>query len=340
MPSDASLTQHVPPANRLPSSVKPMLARLTREPFDSQSHIFELKWDGVRALAFVEGGKVRLQSRNLRDITSQFPEMATLPQSVKVASAVLDGELVIFDKDGHPSLSRLLERLKRRSRGTVDRGPQATYVAFDVLYIDGESVMGLPLLKRKALLHKIVKASRTLQPCEYIENDGIAFFDATCEHGLEGIMAKAKSSIYTPGRRSPHWLKIKRRRESDFVIGGYDFGGKRSLFGALLLGLYDSSGRFKFVGEVGTGFSESEARRIYARLEPLQTPACPFTPPPEIQSFVYWCKPEVVCRIEYGEFTENGHLHYAVYQGLMDDKDPQDCVVDEAPGWPRELLPG
>ncbi|MBI4219964.1 MAG: ATP-dependent DNA ligase [Chloroflexi bacterium] len=340
MASDASVTPPAAAAARLPATIRPMLARLTRAPFDSRSHIFELKWDGVRAIAFVESGKVRLQSRNLRDITAQFPEMTPLPQSVKAGSAVLDGELVVFDKDGHPSLNRLLERLQRRSRGTADRGPQATYVAFDVLYIDGEPVMNQPLLKRKALLQSIVRAGRILQPCEFIENDGVAFYDATCEHGLEGIIAKMKSSVYVPGRRSPHWLKIKRRRESDFVIGGYDFGGRRSLFSALLLGLYDSSGRFQFVGEVGTGFSDSEAKRVYSRLESLQTPACPFATRPEIQSFVYWCKPEVVCRVEYGEFTENGHIRYPVYLALMDDKDPQDCVIDEAPGWPKELLPG
>lgn len=325
---------------KLPASIKPMLARLTRHPFDSRSHIFELKWDGFRAIAFIEGGSVRLQSRNLRDITERFPEMAGMPEAIKAKSAVLDGELVIFDKDGRPSLSRLQERILRRARGRLDRGPQATFVAFDILYVDGNSVMAQPLVKRKALLHATLKPNKVIQPCEFIENDGVAFYNATCEHGLEGIMAKAKSSVYTPGRRSPHWHKIKRRRECDFVIGGYEFGGNRSLFSALLLGLHDSSGKLRFVGEAGTGFSDSEARRIYSMLERIHTPACPFSNPPDIPSFVYWCKPEVVCRVEYGEFTENGLLRYPVYVGLTDDKAPEDCLVDEAPGWPRELLAG
>ena len=315
-----------------------MLARLTRSPFDSASHIFELKWDGVRALAFVEGGRVRLQSRNLRDITAEFPEIASLPDAVNAQSAVLDGELVIFDKDGHPSLNRLLERLKRHSRGSMDRGPQATFVAFDVLYVNGESVMTQPLVKRKAVLHKLLKPARVIQPCEFIENDGIAFFKATCDLGLEGIVAKAKASVYTPGRRSPHWLKIKRRRECDFVVGGYDIGGKRALFSSLILGLYDASGRFQFVGEVGTGFTDAEAKRLYARLQKLHTATCPFATRPDIPSLVYWCKPELVCRVEYGEITENGRLRYPVYQGTIDDKAPEDCLIEEAPGWPSSFI--
>jgi DNA ligase D-like protein (predicted ligase) len=323
---------------KLPATLKPMLARLIRSPFDSASHIFELKWDGVRALAFVEGGRVRLQSRNLRDISAEFPELAGMPEAVNASSAVLDGELVIFDKDGHPSLNRLLERLKRRSRSGSDRGPHATFVAFDVLYVNGESVMNQPLVRRKAVLHKLLKPTRVVQPCEFIENDGVAFFHATCEHGLEGIVAKAKTSTYTPGKRSPHWLKIKRRRESDFVIGGYDITGRRGPFSSLLLGLYDPAGRFRFVGEVGTGFTDAEARRIHSRLEKLHAPRCPFVNEPEIPSLVYWCEPEAVCRVEYGEITEGGLLRYPVYQGLMDDKAPEDCLIEEVPGWPRELL--
>jgi DNA ligase D-like protein (predicted ligase) len=323
---------------RLPATIKPMLARLARAPFDSPSHIFELKWDGVRALAFIERGQVRLQSRNLRDITAEFPEMASMAEAVNAHSAVLDGELVVFDRDGHPSLGRLLERLKRQSRGGAERGPQATFVAFDVLYVDGESVMNQPLVRRKSVLHKLLRPTRVVQPCEFIEGDGVAFFDATCALGLEGVVAKAKASVYTPGRRGPHWLKIKRRRECDLVVGGYDISGKRVPFSSLLLGLYDDLGRFQFVGEVGTGFSDAEAKRVHARLEKQHVATCPFANEPEIPGLVYWCRPSVVCRVEYGEISEEAMLRYPVYRGLMDDKAPEDCLIEDAPGWPQAHL--
>lgn len=315
-----------------------MLASLTRAPFDSRSHLFELKWDGVRAIVFLDRGTVRIQSRDLRDITAEFPEMAEMAGSVRAESAVLDGEIVVFGKDGHPSLSRLQERLRRHSRGAADRGPQATFVAFDVLFVNGKAVTTQPLVRRKALLAEIVRPGKAIQPCEFIENDGTAFFKATCDLGLEGIVAKAKSSIYMPGRRSPHWMKIKRRRESDFVVGGYDIGGKRSLFSSLLLGLYDERGKLRFVGEVGTGFWPPESKLIYTKLQAAQVRNSYFEVEPDVQGLVYWCRPELVCRVEYGEFTERGQLRYTVYVGLMDDKSPEDCMVEEAPGWPRELI--
>ena len=322
----------------IPDTIKPMLARLTRQPFDSSDFIFELKWDGMRALAFVEGGQLRLQSRNLRNITSQFPELAELPRSVKADQTVLDGELVSFDKDGHPSFTRIQQRLQRQARGSIDRGPRAHFVAFDLLYMNGHSVMEQPLEQRKNLLHKVLEQSELVQACDFIETDGKAFFDATCEHGLEGIMAKEKSSTYFPGKRSPSWHKVKRIRGCEFVIGGYDFGGKRKeLFSSLLLGLYDGSQRLVFVGQVGTGFSQAEVKLIHSTLQSLHVADCPFDDPPRPQKFIYWCRPEIVCRVEYGEFTTDGKLRYPVYLSLRDDKSPADCKLEDAPGWPSVL---
>ena len=315
-----------------------MLARLTRKPFDSSGHIFELKWDGIRALVFIEGGRLRLQSRRLGDITPEFPELEQLPGLVRADKTVLDGELVCFDQQGHPSLARMQERLQRQARGRPARGLRVHFVAFDLLYLNGRSVAREPLRHRKELLHEVLEPSELAQACEFIENDGIAFFEATCEHGLEGIMAKDSTSPYVAGKRSASWLKVKRVRECEFVVGGYALGGKRrEPFSSLLLGLYDDKRRLAFVGQVGTGLSQPDAKQIHSILQRLHVPDSPFAEAPDVQKLVYWCRPEVVCRVEYGEFSTDGKLRYPVYQTLRDDKPATDCRTLDAPGWPRAL---
>ena len=334
------MSRPVVKAQSLPATIDPMLARLVRYPFDSPDHIFELKWDGIRALAFIEGGRLKLQNRNLQDITPQFPELSQLPDAVTADRTVLDGELVCFDQNGHPSLVRLQQRLQRHGQSRTVRTPRVHFVAFDLLYRGGKSLMNEPLVSRKNLLHETLRPTETAQACEFIESDGTAFFQATCEHGLEGVMAKSKSGLYVPGKRSPSWLKVKRVRECEFVVGGYTFGGRRKeLFGSLLLGLYDKDERLAYVGRVGAGFSQSEAKTIRAMLEELHTPDCPFAVAPSLQSFVFWCRPQLVCRVDYGEFSTGGKLRYPRYQTLRNDKPPTDCRVADAPGWPR-VLPG
>jgi len=328
-------------SSTLPMTIKPMLAHLTREPFDSPDHIFELKWDGIRTLAFIEDGKLRLQTRTLRDVTSQFPELHELPRSVKADQAVLDGELVCFDKEGHPSFQLMSRRLHRQEAGQTVHRPRAHYVAFDILYADGRSVMDEPLMLRKQLLQYVLDSSDVAQPSEFIENDGKAFFKATCDHSLEGIMAKEKSSAYYPGKRSPSWHKVKRVRECEFVVGGYAFGGRRKeMFGSLLLGLYDRNQRLVFVGQVNNGFTAAEAKRIHSVLQSLHTDASPFESEPQLQKFVFWCRPEIVCRVEYGEFTMDGKLRYPVYVTQREDKSPSECKIDHSPGWPSALPVG
>ena len=324
----------------LPTTIRPMLAALVREPFDSPSHIFELKWDGVRALAYIDSGQVRLQSRNLQDITAQYPELHGLAQQVREDKIVLDGELVCLDEQGHPSLHSLQSRSKMQQKGPsvkhLIRKFPVHYIVFDLLFLGGHSVMEEPLWKRKNLLHSVLEPNDTIQACEFIETDGKAFYQATCEHGLEGIMAKEKNSLYLPGRRSSSWVKIKRMRDCDFVVGGYSFGGKRKeLFSSLLLGLYDGD-ELVYVGHVGTGFSESDLKKVYSLLQQLHTSTCPFREVPPIQKFLYWCRPEVVCQVRYGEFTPDRKLRYPVFLTLREDKPPRDCVVVDAPGWPRE----
>ncbi len=318
----------------LPGNIKPMLARLTRHPFDSPNHIFELKWDGIRTLVFIEDGDLRLQARNMRNITASFPETDGIRQSIKSDRTVLDGELVCFDKEGRPSFAPLQKRLRGLGDGSPNRGPRARFVAFDLLYMDGKSVMDEPLANRKNMLHEILEPTEVVQACQFIERDGKAFFEVTRQHELEGIVAKDKASRYLPGKRSPDWHKIKRLRECDVVIGGYDFGWERGLLSSLIVGLYDDRGRFTYAGQVGVGSSKHLVRQLHSSLQALHTVECPFENPPRIERFVYWCKPEIVCRVQYGEFTNQGKLRYATYVGQTEDKSPVDCRVDDAIGWP------
>ena len=320
----------------LPATIKPMLASLVRQPFNSPNHIFELKWDGIRTLAFIQNGQVRLQSRNLQNITSEWPELSCLPQQVIGDKIVLDGELVYLNQQGYPSFQGLQPRLQRKPKILPSmRKSSLHYIAFDILFYEGQSVMEQSLGKRKNLLHEVIKPNDVVQACDFIENDGEAFFQAVCKHGLEGIMAKEKSSLYFPGTRSSNWLKVKRVRESEFVIGGYTFGGQRELFTSLLLGLYDQQ-RLLYVGLVGTGFSEVDLKTIFSLLQPLQTSVCPFSETPAVQKFIYWCEPKLVCQVRYGEFTLDRKLRYPVFLSLRQDKSPFDCTIADAPGWPRQ----
>ena len=200
MMADMTITE-----NKLPSTIKPMLGRLARSPFDSPSHLFELKWDGMRGLAFVESGELRLLSRNGRNITSQFPELGEIAKRLKSDNVVLDGEIVCLDEQNRPSFSRLQQRLqsKRVARPRIN---PAHFIAFDLLYIKGRSVMKEPLLERKNQLQQVLDPTELVQLCEFEEEEGTALFQATCDLGLEGIMAKDKSSPYLPGKRSPSWL--------------------------------------------------------------------------------------------------------------------------------------
>ena len=319
----------------LPNTVQPMLGRMARQPFDSPNHIFELKWDGMRALAFIEGGELKLVSRNARNITTLFPELGQMPELLKSDSVLLDGEIVCLDEENRPSFSRLQQRLqsKRVNRPRIN---PAHFIAFDLLYVKGRSVMKEPLVQRKKRLNDVLEPTELIQACEFVETEGEAFFQATCELGLEGIMAKEKSSAYLPGKRSTHWLKIKRVRESEFVVGGYSFGGNRKeLFSSLLLGLYDDNQNLVYVGSVGTGFSQQEAKLIYGVLQQLHIPDCPFSTIPDVKRLIHWCQPALVCQVEYGEFTVDGKLRYPIYLRHREDKVATDCNLTDAPGWPR-----
>ena len=320
------------------TSVRPMLPSLARQPFDSPDYLYELKWDGIRALASVRDGRTLLTDRNGRDITHLFPELSQVRVQGRAGVTVLDGEIVCLGKDGRPSFPSLQERLTQETAHHSTSHPPASYMAFDVLYVNGLTVMGERLQRRKALLNQLLASSDLAQPCAYIEREGKAFFQATCQLGLEGIVAKEKSSLYSPGTRTSAWQQVKRSRECGFVIGGYTFGGQsREPFDALLLGLHNGRGGLEYVGSVSMGFTKLQARLAYASLTPLHTETCPFNQPPSMQKFLFWCRPELVCQVQYGEFSPDGELRYPAYLAMREDKAPEDCTLRDASGWPAEL---
>lgn len=323
----------------LPRSIEPMLATLGDEPFDSPSHIYEVKWDGMRALAFVEGQEVRLQDRFLREVTGIYPELRSIARLGRGAKAVLDGEIVALDEAGRPDFSRLRARLAapagEEAQRLAERTP-VTFQAFDILYSQGRSVMDYPLRRRKSLLRQAVRPGGFLTVPEFVEREGVAFFEAARQHGLEGIMAKDRESAYLPGQRSPAWLKLKIYQKEEFVIGGFTYGERwaavpkrrRQPFASLLLGLYDGRGDLAYVGEVAGGFTESSAQETVRALDSLVSPECPFREEPRSQKLMFWCRPELAASVRFGEWTRQGRLRFAVFDSLRPDVPPDSCLLD------------
>jgi len=313
-----------------PAVIRPMLATLVAEPFDSPRHLFEVKWDGMRVIAFIENGRVRLQSRNEHDVTVFFPELGSLAKQLAGKRAVLDGEVVSF-RDGKPSFAQLQYRLGiRDGLASSSRAVRAdvSYQAFDLLYLGDRELMSLPLEERRTLLARNFHVGDYAQPCDFILEHGRDFMQAVELQGLEGMMAKDRSSRYTQGKRSAAWQKIKVRHSGDFVIGGYTFGaGYRSrYFGALMLGLYDEQKRLTFVGTVGGGFTDTLMRELTPILERFQSPDCPFAEPPKIERFSFWCIPALVCKVTYAEFTDQQRLRFPIFESMRPDIDPNDCT--------------
>lgn len=289
--------------------VEPMSATLGSLPAeaDDEHWAYEVKWDGYRTVAFVEGGTLRLQSRRLLDVTSKYPEIGGLPGSVNAAQAVLDGELVCFDDTtGRPSF----EALQRHTT-------QAVFHIFDVLSIDGTDTIGLPYEQRRDLVTGLVEpATNWLVPAHRI-GDGAALVAATLENGLEGVMAKRLGSTYQVGKRTPNWRKIKNRIRAELTIGGYTTGGgnRTGSFGALLVGKPASDGTLQFAGGVGTGFNQATLETLRTRLVALRADACPFVPVPprEYRRDATWVRPELRATIEMTEFTNVGFVRQASF---------------------------
>ena len=307
--------------------IHPMLATLQPEPFDSDDHIFELKWDGTRALGFLApDGKVRFQNRRLYDITYRYPE---LHPDVGGHKAILDGEIVVM-REGRPSFMGLQDREHASSPFTIrlrSKESPATYVVFDILYLDGKELLGLPLMERKEILKATVRTSERVTLSDYIEREGRAYYAAIIERGLEGIIVKRKESRYALGRRTRDWLKVKKRETIDAVVCGLTEGEgvREDTFGSLILGVYDGPA-MRYIGRVGTGFSDDLRRDLLRRSEALRSER-PFANEPDMTEPVkFWMRPGLVVEARYLELTPDGMIRAPSFGRIREDKRPEECV--------------
>jgi bifunctional non-homologous end joining protein LigD len=326
-----------PDREPMPRHLKPMLATLaTRLPHDEEAWAYEIKWDGVRAIAYSEAGHLRLESRNLREITSHYPELRALASELGAREAVFDGEVIAFDDDGRPSFERLQSRMNLASEAAVRRrmaDRPVTYLIFDLLHLDGRSLVDLPYAERRERLEALELEGPSWQTPSHHRGEGKALLGLTEERGLEGLVAKRLDSRYLPGRRSRAWLKVKNTRSQELVIGGWlpGQGRREGMIGAILVGYYEDGsggGRLRYAGRVGSGFTEAELPRLAGLLEPLQTRESPFEgrQPPKQAVFV---EPRLVAEIAFREWTAARTLRAPVYKGLRTDKDPAEVVLEQ-----------
>src|SRR5437899_2419319 len=322
-----------PKADPLAQKVPPMMAVAADEPFDSPDFVYEPKWDGVRTLAFVDGGEVRLQTRNLLDCTKQYPEAHAAAEALTGGyRAILDGEVVALDEKGVPSFQRLQPRMHQRDESAVARlrkSVPVVYEVFDLLYLDGEDLARQPLRDRRRRLEAALEPMGAIRLSEGFPGNGIALFKAVQEQGLEGIVAKRLDAPYVSGR-SAAWVKIKAYKSMDCVIGGWTAGqgGRHSTLGALVVGIY-RDGKLVPVGHVGSGFDDRTLRDLLVTLKEHQAPTSPFAIAPKVNQPATWCFPDLVCEVRYAEMTRDGTLRHPVYLGLRSDIDPKDCTGQE-----------
>ena len=309
------------------SHIKPMLARPGPLPRSQSDWAFEVKWDGVRAIAYVGPRSLRLESRNLRDITASYPELAGLVEALSGREAVFDGEIVAFGDDGRPSFERLQRRMHVTGRDAVASLAAeipVVYAIFDLLEIDGESMLALRYEERRSRLDQLeVNGSAWRVPAAHTGPDaGEKLMHATLAGGLEGVVAKRLGSRYDPGARNGSWLKLKHTRREELVIGGWmpGEGRRHDRIGALLMGHEEDAGGLSYAGRVGTGFDEPMLARLAALLAPLVRDDSPFTGAPKLPREAIFVKPSLVAEIEFREWTADGVMRAPSFKGLRDDR--------------------
>jgi bifunctional non-homologous end joining protein LigD len=317
--------------------VEPMMAKPVISP-PSGDWIYEIKFDGFRALALKHGKKVALRSRNDKDFGEKFPEIREAVAQLAASKVILDGEIVALDAQGRPSFQLLQAYELGRER------PPLFFYAFDLLRVEGRSLLGEPLTDRKSRLEQLLKnAPPVLRYSASLKGDVKTLLAKAARLGLEGLIGKRKDSIYEAGRRSGAWIKLKLHRQQEMVIGGYTVpAGSREHFGALLVGVYENS-RLKFAGKVGTGFDANSLRDVFGELKPLSQQDCSFVNLPEKQRGRYsggltaremkgchWVKPKLVCQVKFSEWTRDGKLRHPVFLGLRKDKSAEEVVRESS----------
>lgn len=313
------------PVKPMPHGVRPMLATLAREPFDHPQWVFEVKWDGYRAIAEVKDGDVSLYTRNKISLNKRFPPVADSLRKLRY-EAILDGEIVVVDDEGRPGF-QMLQNYQKSGEGHL------IYYVFDLLFFHGQDLTGLPLIRRKEILRRILPSTGHIRFSDHVLKGGVLFFKAAREKGLEGIVAKHSRSAYRIGRRSRKWLKVKTRLTQDCVIAGFtEPRGRRKYFGSLVLGAFEDD-ELIYVGHSGGGFRAEDLRGVYERLEPLVRKRCPFKKEPATYAPVTWVKPQLVCEVEFAGWTKEGIMRQPVFSRLREDKAAREAVREK----PRDI---
>lgn len=321
---------------KMPKKIVPMLAQLATEPPRGADWMFELKWDGVRAVCFFSGGQIRFDSRKSTPIERQYPELQSIAQRLKCESAILDGEIAALDEAGRPRFQRIQPRIMATDANAIQqltKSNPVVFFAFDLLYCNGRDLRSMPLRDRRRLLTAIADPSPVFRLSESLDGDPSEIMQVVQAQELEGLVAKHLGSLYEPSR-SRSWLKLKANREQEFVICGYT-EGQREHFRAMVLGCYDGK-RLHWAGNVGTGFDMKTMKMLREKMDPLAVKKCPFPERPDFTEPVQWVKPELVCSVRYFEWLTTGRFRSPVYLGLRPDIDPSDCVLEpiSAPAQP------
>ncbi len=309
----------------MPVRLAPMLATLSERPFSDPSWLFEIKWDGVRALAWIKEGKLTLHARSGSDITTQYPELAGLPASFSGQNAILDGEIAVLDARGRSDFEKLQERMHVRAPGQklLSEFP-VVYFAFDLPYCDGYDLRAAPLLQRKQLLQRLLHSSERIRFSDHQLEKGKELFELAKQNELEGIIAKRIDSRYV-SERSANWLKLKTSKTLDAVVGGWTAArGAGMSFGSLLLGLCEGK-KLRFIGHAGSGFNAETHKSVAAKLNKLETSKCPFDKVPETNEKASWVTPNLVAHVRFSGWTQEGRLRHPVFLGLRENAKPQDC---------------
>ncbi|HEX8517951.1 MAG TPA: DNA ligase D [Bacteroidia bacterium] len=330
---DAELILKNAPKGKFPAKLTPMLATLVDKPFDEEGWVYEVKWDGYRAVAFADNGMIELKSRNNKSFNEKFYPVINAIKDWGL-NVVVDGEVVVVGEDGISNFGDL-----QNWRSEADG--QLLFYVFDLLWYKGKDLTGLPLTERKAVLRTLIPEDSIIKLSDSFSQSGFEFFEAAKKMGLEGIIAKKADSIYRPGVRNTEWLKIKANKRQEMVIGGYTLNDDSSkAFSALLVGVYDN-GRLVYTGKIGTGFSDSVQKEMMKQFKPLITDKPPFTELPDINkpsrfrpnppnAKATWLKPQLVCEVSFTEMTSDGIMRHPSFEGMRIDKKAKD-VIRETP---------
>jgi bifunctional non-homologous end joining protein LigD len=321
-----------------PENLVPMLARLSELPRDDDGWAVEVKWDGIRAIAYCQPGRVQLQTRNLNDVSVQYPEVRRISRALGAHDAVLDGELVAFDENGRPSFERLQQRIHNTDENVVRRRMKThpvVYVIFDLLHLDGEDLTCEPYARRRELLEGLELSGEAWQTPGHSVGHARELLAASKEQGLEGVILKRLDSVYCPGKRTGTWLKVKNVSRQEMVIGGWTpgEGRRKEHLGALLVGYFERDGGkpvLRYAGKVGTGFKAADLTAIAARLAPLARKTSPFGTGPKPPKGAQFVEPRLVAEIEFRELTKEGILRHSAYKGMREDKAADEVVLEQA----------